>query len=189
MMETNYLADILILLAAAIVAVPVFKRLGLGSVLGYLTAGAIVGPWGVGFIDEIEEIRHIAEFGVIFLLFIIGIELKPARLWAMRRIVFGLGTAQVLVTGLVITGIALLFEQSLRTAVIVGFGLALSSTAFGLQILTERNELGTVHGQTAFSILLLQDLAVVPLLTRCRYSPPTPHCWKVSSSRYWRPCW
>lgn len=165
MMETNYLADILILLAAAIVAVPVFKRLGLGSVLGYLTAGAIVGPWGVGFIDEIEEIRHIAEFGVIFLLFIIGIELKPARLWAMRRMVFGLGTAQVLVTGLVITGIALLFDQSLRTAVIVGFGLALSSTAFGLQILTERNELGTTHGQAAFSILLLQDLAVVPLLT------------------------
>ena len=164
MTDTNYLADILILLAAAIVAVPVFKRLGLGSVLGYLAAGAIVGPWGVGFIDEIEEIRHIAEFGVIFLLFIIGIELKPARLWAMRRKVFGLGTAQVLVTGLVITGIALLFEQSLRTAVIVGFGLALSSTAFGLQILTERNELGTAHGQAAFSILLLQDLAVVPLL-------------------------
>jgi len=165
MAETNYLADILILLAAAIVAVPVFKRLGLGSVLGYLAAGAIVGPWGFGFIDEIEEIRHIAEFGVIFLLFIIGIELKPARLWAMRRLVFGLGTAQVLLTGLVIAGIALLFDQSLRTAVIVGFGLALSSTAFGLQILTERGEMGTVHGKTAFSVLLLQDLAVVPLLT------------------------
>ena len=165
MTETNYLADILILLAAAIVAVPVFKRLGLGSVLGYLAAGAIVGPWGFGFIDEIEEIRHIAEFGVIFLLFIIGIELKPARLWAMRRLVFGLGTAQVLLTGLVIAGIALLFDQSLRTAVIVGFGLALSSTAFGLQILTERGEMGTVHGKTAFSVLLLQDLAVVPLLT------------------------
>jgi monovalent cation:proton antiporter-2 (CPA2) family protein len=165
MTETNYLADILILMAAAIVAVPVFKRIGLGSVLGYLTAGAIVGPWGVGFIDEIEEIRHIAEFGVIFLLFIIGIELKPARLWAMRRMVFGLGTAQVLLTGLVIAGIALLLDQSLRTAVIIGFGLALSSTAFGLQILTERSELGTAHGQAAFSVLLFQDLAVVPLLT------------------------
>ncbi len=165
MTETNYLADILVLLAAAIVAVPVFKRLGLGSVLGYLAAGAIVGPWGFGFIDEIEEIRHIAEFGVIFLLFIIAIELKPARLWAMRRMVFGLGTAQVLVTGLVIAGIVLLFDQSLRTAVIVGFGLALSSTAFGLQLLTERGEIGTAHGQTAFSVLLLQDLAVVPLLT------------------------
>ncbi len=165
MTETHYLADILVLLAAAIITVPVFQRLGLGSVLGYLAAGAIVGPWGAGFIDEIEEIRHIAEFGVVFLLFLIGIELKPARLWAMRRMVFGLGTAQVVVTGLVITGFVLLFDESLRTAVIIGFGLALSSTAFVLQILHERGEMGTAHGQTAFSILLLQDLAVVPLLT------------------------
>ncbi|MCK5382818.1 MAG: cation:proton antiporter, partial [Gammaproteobacteria bacterium] len=165
MTEAHYLTDILVLLAAAIVAVPVFQRLGLGSVLGYLAAGAIVGPWGFGFIDQVEEIRYIAEFGVIFLLFIIGIELKPARLWAMRRMVFGLGTAQVMLTGLVIAGLALLFDQSLRTALIIGFGLALSSTAFGLQILNERGEMGTVHGRTAFSVLLLQDLAVVPLLT------------------------
>ena len=164
MTETHYLADILVLLAAAVIAVPLSQRLGLGSVLGYLAAGAVVGPWGFGFIDQIEEIQHIAEFGVIFLLFIIGIELKPARLWSMRRMVFGLGTAQVMVTGLVITGLALLLEQSLRTAVIIGFGLALSSTAFGLQILTERGEMGTSHGHTAFSVLLLQDLAVVPLL-------------------------
>ena len=165
MTETDYLADILVLLAVAIIAIPVFQRLHLGSVLGYLAAGAIVGPWGLGFIDQVEEIQHNAEFGVVFLLFIIGIELQPARLWAMRRMVFGLGTAQVIVTGLVITGLALLFEQPLRTAVIIGFGLALSSTAFGLQILTERGEMGTSHGRTALSILLLQDLAVVPLLT------------------------
>ena len=165
MTETQYLVDILVLLAAAVIAVPIFQRLGLGSVLGYLAAGVIVGPWGFGFIDQIEEIRHIAEFGVIFLLFIIGIELKPARLWAMRRMVFGLGTAQVMVTGLVIAGVALLFDQSLSMALIIGFGLALSSTAFGLQILTERGEMGTGHGQTACSVLLLQDLAVVPLLT------------------------
>ena len=165
MTETHYLTDILILLAAAIVAVPVFKRLGLGSVLGYLAAGAVVGPWGLGFIDEVEEIRHIAEFGVVFLLFIIGIELRPARLWAMRRMVFGLGTAQVMVTGLAITGISLVFGLSLKTAVIVGFGLALSSTAFGLQILNERGEMATTHGRTALAVLLLQDLAVVPLLT------------------------
>ena len=164
MTETYYLADILVLLAAAVIAVPLFQRLGLGSVLGYLAAGAIVGPWGLGFIDQIEKIRNIAEFGVIFLLFIIGIELKPARLWAMRRMVFGLGSAQVMVTGLVIAGLALLFDQPPRTAVIIGFGLALSSTAFGLQILTERGEMGTNHGRTAFSVLLLQDLAVVPLL-------------------------
>jgi monovalent cation:proton antiporter-2 (CPA2) family protein len=165
MTETNYLADILVLLAAAVITVPVFRRLGLGAVLGYLVAGAIVGPWGIGFIDQIDEIRHIAEFGVIFLLFIIGIELKPARLWAMRRLVFGLGTAQVLVTGLTIAGLALLFDQPPKIAVIIGFGLALSSTAFGLQILTERSEMTTRHGRTAFAVLLLQDLAVVPLLT------------------------
>ena len=165
MMENYYLADILILLAAAVIAVPIFQRLGLGSVLGYLAAGAVVGPWGFSFIDQIEEIRHIAELGVVFLLFIIGIEMNPARLWTMRRLVFGLGTAQVMVTGLVIAILALLFEQSLRTAVIIGFGLALSSTAFGLQILSERGEMGTGHGRTAFSVLLLQDLAVVPLLT------------------------
>ena len=89
MTETHYLADILVLLAAAVITVPVLKRLGLSSVLGYLAAGAIVGPWGLGFIDRIEDIRNIAEFGIVFLLFIIGIELKPARLWAMRRMVFG----------------------------------------------------------------------------------------------------
>lgn len=164
MIETHYLEDILILLAAAIIAVPLFHRLGLGSVLGYLAAGVVVGPWGFSFIDQIEEIQGIAEFGVIFLLFIIGIELKPERLWSMRRMVFGLGTAQVMVTGLIITGLALLFGQPLMTAVIVGFGLALSSTAFGLQILTERGEMETSHGHTALSVLLLQDLAVVPLL-------------------------
>jgi len=165
MTETHYLKDILILLAAAIIAVSVFRRLGLGSVLGYLVAGAVVGPWGFGFISRIEEIRYIAEFGVVFLLFIIGIELKPARLWEMRHMVFGLGTAQVVVTGLVICGVALLLNQPLKTAIIIGFGLALSSTAFALQILNERGEIGESHGRTAFSILLLQDLAVVPLLT------------------------
>ena len=126
MTETHYLADILILLAAAIIAIPVFQRIGLGSVLGYLAAGAVVGPWGFGFIEHFEEIRHIAEFGVVFLLFIIGIELKPARLWTMRRMVLGLGTAQVMVTGLAIAGLALLFDQTPRTALIIGFGLALS---------------------------------------------------------------
>ena len=165
MAETDYLVDILILLAAAVIAVPLFRRLGLGSVLGYLAAGVLVGPWGLGFIDQVEEIRHLAEYGVIFLLFIIGVELKPARLWAMRRMVFGLGTAQVMLTGLALAGVALLLGLAPRTAVIVGFGLALSSTAFGLQILSERGEMASTHGQTAFSILLLQDLAVVPLLT------------------------
>lgn len=164
-MEAHNFEDILILLAATIVAVPLFQRLGLGSVLGYLGAGAVIGPWGFGFISAIEDIQKIAEFGVVFLLFIIGIELKPARLVAMRRLVFGLGSLQLAVTGVALAGIALLFDFSFETSVIVGFGLALSSTAFGLQILTERGEMGTNHGHAAFSVLLLQDLAVAPLLT------------------------
>ncbi len=164
MTETHYIVDIVILLAAAVIAVPLFQRLGLGAVLGFLVAGAAVGPWGLGLIGAVDEIRHLAEFGVVFLLFIIGIELKPSRLWVMRRSVFGLGTAQVLITGVAITLAALAFEMPMRSALIVGFGLALSSTAFGLQILSDKGELGTGHGRSAFAILLLQDLAIVPLM-------------------------
>ena len=164
MTETQYIIDILILLAAAVVAVPLFQRLGLGAVLGFLVAGALVGPWGFGYIVAVDEIRHLAEFGVIFLLFIIGIELKPSRLWVMRRSVFGLGTAQVLITGTVITMLGLAFGLNTRAALVVGFGLALSSTAFGLQILSDKGQLGTPYGRTGFAILLLQDLAVVPLM-------------------------
>ena len=165
MQETLYLTHILFLLAAAVLTVPVFQRLGLGSVLGYLAAGAVIGPWGLELISQVEEIRHIAEFGVVFLLFIIGIELNFTRLSAMKHMVFGLGTAQVILTGGILAGLALMLGMPNETAVIIGFGLALSSTAFGLQTLTERNELESVAGRTSFSILLLQDLAVVPLLT------------------------
>lgn len=164
MLETIGLSHILILLMAAVLAVPIFHRLGLGSVLGYLIAGAAIGPWGFGFIYQVQEIQHFAEFGVVFLLFIIGIELNFKRLWAMKRFVFGLGSAQVLLTGFSLLGIALLFGVSTQTAIVIGFGLALSSTAFGLQILSERNGLKSVAGRTSFSILLLQDLSVVPLL-------------------------
>ncbi len=164
MTETHYIIDILILLAAAVIAVPLFQRLGLGAVLGFLVSGALIGPWGLGFITAVDEIRHLAEFGVVFLLFIIGIELKPSRLWVMRRSVFGLGTAQVLATGTVITLLAMVWEIPARTALVVGFGLALSSTAFGLQILSDKGELGTGYGRSAFAILLLQDLAIVPLM-------------------------
>ena len=164
MTETHFIVDILVLLAAAVIAVPLFQRLGLGAVLGFLVSGALVGPWGLGYIVAVDEIRHLAEFGVVFLLFVIGIEMKPSRLWVMRRSVFGLGTAQVLVTGVVITLLALAFEMPTRSALIVGFGLALSSTAFGLQILSDKGQLGTPYGRTSFAILLLQDLAIVPLM-------------------------
>ena len=164
MTETHYLTDVLALLAAAVVAVPLAQRLGLGSVIGYLVAGALLGPWGLGVIEQVSEIRQFAEFGVVFLLFVIGIEMKPARLWVMRRSVFGLGLSQLLVTGAALAGIAVALGLALKTAIIVGFGLALSSTAFGLQLLIEKRELTSTTGRTSFAILLLQDLAVVPLL-------------------------
>ncbi|MCU7857140.1 MAG: cation:proton antiporter, partial [Candidatus Thiodiazotropha sp. (ex Lucinoma borealis)] len=164
MTETHFIVDILVLLAAAVVAVPLFQRLGLGAVLGFLVAGTLVGPWGLAYIVAVDEIRHLAEFGVVFLLFVIGIEMKPSRLWVMRRSVFGLGTAQVVITGTVITLMAQALGIPTRTALIVGFGLALSSTAFGLQILSDKSQLGTAYGRTSFAILLLQDLAIVPLM-------------------------
>ena len=164
MTETHYLTDILALLAAAVVAVPLAQRLGLGSVIGYLVAGTVLGPSGLGVIEQVSEIRQFAEFGVVFLLFVIGIEMKPARLWVMRRWVFGLGLSQLLITGAALAGIAVTLGLALKTAIIAGFGLALSSTAFGLQLLIEKRELTSLTGRTSFAILLLQDLAVVPLL-------------------------
>jgi len=156
--------DILALLGGAVICVTLFQRLGLGSVLGYLAAGLIIGPWGIGMFTEGEDLLHFAELGVVFLLFLIGIELKPARLWLMRKDVFGLGTVQMMVTGLVLGGIAWLLGLAVSAAIIVGFGLALSSTAIGLQMLADRGEFSRRHGRAAFGILLFQDLAVVPLL-------------------------
>ncbi|GAB4354338.1 MAG: monovalent cation:proton antiporter-2 (CPA2) family protein [Gammaproteobacteria bacterium] len=164
MSDHAILMDVLILLATAVVAVPLSQRLGLGTVLGYLFGGMVIGPWGLGLIDDVEEIRHLGEFGVVFLLFAIGIELRPTRLWGIRHSVFGLGSAQVVVTGLVLAAAEFALGLPLSIALMVGFGLALSSTAFGLQLLTERSELNTTYGRTSLGILLFQDLAVVPLL-------------------------
>lgn len=164
MSDHAILIDVLILLATAVVAVPLAQRLGLGTVLGYLAGGVVIGPWALGLIDGVDEIRHIGEFGVVFLLFAIGIELRPSRLWGIRHSVFGLGSAQVVVTGLVLAGAEYALGLPLSIALLVGFGLALSSTAFGLQLLNERGELNTTYGRTSLGILLFQDLAVVPLL-------------------------
>jgi monovalent cation:proton antiporter-2 (CPA2) family protein len=158
------LQESIIYLLAAIISVPISKRLGFGSVLGYLCAGILIGPFGFGFIHEPEHILHFAELGVVFLLFIIGLELKPARLWIMRKMVFGLGTAQVLVSAAVIAALAWLYGLEAQTSVVVGVILALSSTAFVLQMLAEKKQLGSQFGRAAFSILLLQDLAVIPLI-------------------------
>ncbi len=157
-------SEVLLLLGGAVVAAPLFKRIGLGTVLGYLAAGVAIGP-AARLITGGEEILHVAELGIVFLLFIIGLELKPSRLWSLRGEIFGLGLAQVLVTGLVLAGLGFAIAGlSAPAAIIVGFGLALSSTAFALQILEQEGTTNTRYGQTAFSILLFQDLAIVPLL-------------------------
>jgi monovalent cation:proton antiporter-2 (CPA2) family protein len=156
--------QIALFLAAAVVAVPIARRLGLGAVLGYLLAGIAIGPWGLGWIAEVEDILKFSEFGIVLLLFIIGLELQPSRLWRLRREVFGMGGAQIVVTTAALGGIALLLGLPPAAALVAGFGLAMSSTAFVLQMLSEKNELVTRHGRAAFAILLFQDLAVIPFL-------------------------
>lgn len=151
-------------LGATVIAVPLFKRLGLGSILGYLAAGAAIGPFGLAMFTNVEEVRHVAEFGVVLLLFVIGLELQPSRLWRLRSEIFGLGATQVLLSGLLFAGIAYVFGMDLGAASVIGLALALSSTAFGVQILRDEGALKTQYGDRAFSILLFQDIAVVPLL-------------------------
>ena len=158
------LTELLAYLVAAVIAVPIARRLGFGSVLGYLAAGIVIGPWGLKLFADVDRILHLAEFGVVLLLFIIGLELQPTRLWALRKGIFGTGTAQVLVTGALLSGAALAFGLAWQSALIIGLILALSSTAFVLQLLAERKQLTTRHGRVAFTILLLQDIAVIPLL-------------------------
>jgi Kef-type K+ transport system membrane component KefB len=160
----SLLLEAVIYLVAALITVPISRKLGFGSVLGYLAAGIIIGPFGLGFIKDAEHILHFAELGVVFLLFVIGLELQPSRLWVLRRMVFGLGSAQVIISAGLIAVIGYLFGLGLNAAVLVGFILALSSTAFVLQLLAEKKELTTTHGRAAFAILLFQDLAVIPLI-------------------------
>jgi len=163
--EGSLLEAAVVFLLAAVLIVPLAKRLQLGAVLGYLFAGVIIGPSALGLIKDPQSVSHISELGVVLLLFIIGLELSPKRLWVMRKSVFGVGLAQVLLTGLVIGSVALfLFGQPLNSAVVLGLGLALSSTAFGLQSLAERKELNSPHGRLAFAILLFQDIAAIPLI-------------------------
>ncbi|SMH40138.1 monovalent cation:proton antiporter-2 (CPA2) family protein [Mesorhizobium australicum] len=157
-------AQVLLMLGGAVIAAPLFKRFGLETVLGYIAAGIAIGPVTL-LITGSDQLLQLGELGVVFLLFIIGLELKPARLWAMRKDIFGLGTAQVVTTGLVLTALAVLLAGfSLPAAILAGFGLALSSTAFATQILEQQGSLNRRYGQISFSILLLQDMAIVPLL-------------------------
>ncbi len=164
-MISAYLIDIIIMLMAAVVVVPLLQSVRLGAVPGFLIAGVIVGPSGFGLINNITEIGHLAEIGVVLLLFVIGIELKPSTFWRIRRLVFGLGGLQVLFTGVLLSGIMiLLFDVSPRSAILIGPALALSSTAFVLQLLAQKQQLTAIYGRTSVAVLLFQDLAVVPLL-------------------------
>jgi len=164
-MDTHgFLEQALIYLAAGIIAVPLFKRLGLGAVLGYLVAGIAIGPWGLRLIAAPEAVLGFGEIGVVLLLFLVGIELNASRVWALRRSIFGLGTVQVLATVLAVAAIALLLGQPLAVGLVAGMGFAMSSTAIGLATLGEKNLLPTPGGQASFAVLLFQDLAVIPLL-------------------------
>lgn len=153
-----------IFLAAAVVMVPIAQRLGLGSVLGYLLAGVAIGPWGFGLIDDVEAILHFAEFGVVLLLFLIGLELNPRKLWQLRGPILGLGGAQVVITTAVLSSIANLAGLSWQTSLVIGMGLALSSTAIALKVMEEQELAGTPTGHSGFAVLLFQDIAVIPML-------------------------
>ena len=163
--QPSLLQASVVCLLTMVLLVPLAKRMQLGAVLGYLVGGVLIGPSVLGLIDHPDSIHRISELGVVMLMFIIGLELSPKRLWLMRRAVFGAGLAQVLLCGAVIGGVAVwCFQQSWNAAIILGLGLALSSTAFALQLLAERHELHSPHGRLAFSILLFQDIAAIPLM-------------------------
>ena len=160
----NELVQVVALLGAGVVAVPLFKRFGLGSVLGYLTAGLIIGPYGIGLFTNPQAILHIAELGVVMFLFVIGLEMQPSRLWSLRGEIFGLGAAQVGVCGALLTGVGIVLGLPPVVAFFAAMGFVLTSTAVVIQVLNERGDTSTPGGQRMVSILLLEDLAIVPLL-------------------------
>ena len=161
------LTQVALFLAAAVVAAPLAKLLRVGNVLGYLLVGVLIGPFGLGFVYsvyEVSSVLHFAEFGVVLLLFLIGLELRPKRLWAMRAAIFGLGGAQVAFTALLLAVIAMGLGLAWPAAIFAGLALSLSSTAFALQVLEEKGELALRHGRMAFAVLLFQDLVAIPLI-------------------------
>lgn len=160
----EFLYDATLYLAAAVLAVPLFRLLGLGSVLGYLTAGIVIGPRALGLVEDPERILHFAEIGVVLLLFVIGLELRPSRLWVLRRSVFGVGGLQLATAAAAIGLGARALGLNTADAIVVGLALGLSSTAFVLQLLGEKGDLRTPYGRSSFGVLLFQDLAVIPIL-------------------------
>ena len=161
---SGFLQSGAIFLTAAVITVPLAQRAGLGSVLGYLLAGLAIGPWGLGLISDVEEILHFSEFGIVMLLFVIGLELNPKKLWQMRGPIIGLGGAQVVVTSALLASIARLFDIPWQTSLVIGMGLALSSTAIALRVIEEQELERSETGQSGFAVLLFQDIAVIPML-------------------------
>ena len=167
------LVRVVTLLAAAVIAVPLFKRLGLGSVLGYLAADLIIGPFGLKFFDDPQAIIHVAELGVVMFLFVIGLEMKPSHLWNLRRQIFGLGNMQVILAAAMLTFVGIAFGYPWQVAFVSASGFVLTSTAIVMQVLGERHELATPQGQSMVSILLFEDLLIVPLLAIVAFLAPT----------------
>ncbi|MFC0389378.1 monovalent cation:proton antiporter-2 (CPA2) family protein [Muricoccus vinaceus] len=173
--HATVLLEPVVLLSAAVLAVPIAKRIGLGSVLGYIAAGVAVGPSVLGLFAEPGRVTGVAELGIVLLLFVIGLELNLSRLWSMRRDIMGVGTAQILVSGALIALYPFFVAgRSLPASIVAGLGLALSSTALVMQLLEERREVEAPHGRTAFAVLLMQDLAIVPLLALVAFLSPLP---------------
>jgi glutathione-regulated potassium-efflux system protein KefB len=170
--SASELTSVVALLAAGVIAVPIFKRIGLGSILGYLTAGIIIGPFVLGIFSEAEAILHVAELGVVMFLFIIGLEMEPSRLWSMRGEIFGLGLAQVALCSALLTLIGIATGFPVAVSFVAGAGFVLTSTAIVMQQLEERGELATASGRKVISILLLEDLAIVPLLAAVAFLAP-----------------
>ena len=162
--DGNLLHAGIVFLAAAVVMVPVAQRLRIGAVLGYLLAGIAIGPWGLGFIKNVNELLHFSELGVVFLMFLIGLELNPRELWKLRRSIFGTGTAQVVFSALILGVLLWLTDFSWQAAVVGGLGMAMSSTAMALQLMDEKGMTNNDSGQMGFSVLLFQDMAVIPIL-------------------------
>ncbi len=161
---TAWLQSSLVYLGAAVLAVPLARLLGLGSIIGYLGAGIVIGPWGLKLVTDTQDILHFAEFGVVLMLFLVGLELEPRRLWSLRRPIFGWGSVQLFGSAALITGVGVLVGVDWRLALVAGLGLGMSSTAIGLGVLNERNLMGTTAGSSVLSVALLQDIAAIPIL-------------------------
>ena len=164
MEHSSWIHGVLVYLAAAVVAVPLARLMGLGSIIGYLAAGILIGPWGLRLVTDPADMLHVAEFGVVLMLFLVGLELEPRRLWSLRKPIFGWGSVQLFGSAALMMGIGMAAGVDWRLSLVAGLGLAMSSTAIGLGVSAERNLMATTSGQSILSVALLQDVAAIPIL-------------------------